>query len=272
MIADSVFLKGSSHLNCEDYAISGTIGDNGAYAIVADGCSSGYRSDIAARMLALIAESIIRSELSELMRMLPDEVNHWFLDYLKMEYNYSVRYMIPPENMMSTLLIVISLNGKARTLMFGDGAALYHDAMGWHVYNVSFNRSAPRYPAYLFDHRLEEAYDIEFKDQTVSHMISMMGHDATVGTYSVLSPSGRFGAGNEFSLGPSDVDTVIITSDGLGTFEDGQGRAVDATSELVKFKSFTGEFIKRRALRFIEAFLKNGVNHYDDLGIAGIHI
>lgn len=51
------FHIGAQHLSlgkpCQDYAVSGSINDTTAYAIVSDGCSSGGETDIGARIVAL---------------------------------------------------------------------------------------------------------------------------------------------------------------------------------------------------------------------------
>ncbi len=52
MNTDCFYSIGHSHKVCEDYALSGTIGDTLAYAVVCDGCSSSKQVDVGARLLA----------------------------------------------------------------------------------------------------------------------------------------------------------------------------------------------------------------------------
>ena len=55
MNADHYYTIGNSHSVCQDYAISGLV-ENGAYAILSDGCSSSPDVDVGARMLSLSAK------------------------------------------------------------------------------------------------------------------------------------------------------------------------------------------------------------------------
>ena len=63
--ADCAFHIGSQHLRnglpCQDYAIAGDLPDR-AYAVVSDGCSSGGRTDVGARLISLAAAKAFRSQ------------------------------------------------------------------------------------------------------------------------------------------------------------------------------------------------------------------
>src|SRR3990167_9350088 len=60
---DSYFHIGHAHLNagkpCQDYALAATYGV-AAYAIVADGCSTGGKTDVGARIVALATAKTLK--------------------------------------------------------------------------------------------------------------------------------------------------------------------------------------------------------------------
>jgi len=58
MHADHHYEIGSSHVACEDYAMSGTQ-EGLTYAILSDGCSASKDSDVGARILCHLAKSAL---------------------------------------------------------------------------------------------------------------------------------------------------------------------------------------------------------------------
>ena len=270
MNVDSIFLKGSTHLVCEDYSLAGGLaGGEGKYAIVADGCSSGYRSDVAARILAHLAEYLVRTESRKIMRTSPIEVTERFIHLLSFSY-FSLQHIIPPNNLLSTLVVAIVREGEARVMTFGDGFLFYHSESGWYRQSVSFSQEAPRYPAYMLDKRLKDQYEKEFKDQVV--IDSFGPPDLHRVTRSILDPSTWYGSVIDLSM--EAVDTIVISSDGAGSFtepdENDEAHPGHAIDELLAFKTYHGEFLKRRVLRATETLAKRGIVHTDDLGLAVI--
>ena len=272
MKTDSIFLKGASHLVCEDYAIARTTPDGDAYAIVADGCSSGYRSDVAARIMAMMAEKLLQEDLRFFMEASPLTVNHIFLEHLKIVWEHELRSMFDdPMTLLATLVVLMTRNGQARVMMFGDGGVFFHAASGWTSHVVSFSQSAPRYPAYFFDEKLTRRYDEMFKDQLMTYAFGPS--KIAQRQKNVTDPSVAFGYVSDLSL--EVIDTVIVSSDGMGTFNDSpndESLPQGAIGELIDIKTYTGDFLRRSVLFSTEKLAKRGILHDDDIGLAGIHV
>jgi len=79
----------------------------------------------------------------------------------------------------------------------------------------------------------------------------------------------------------NDFDLVLVMSDGILSFLKDEITKTsrnkvevpinNVLEKLCKFKSSTGEFIKRRCKRFIKDTKKLGWSNFDDVSIAGIH-
>ena len=60
-VVDSHFVKGSSHLVCQDYSSSGFTFNGIPYIIISDGCSTAKDSDVGARLLVRATEQAINT-------------------------------------------------------------------------------------------------------------------------------------------------------------------------------------------------------------------
>src|SRR3954469_11076065 len=98
MNADHAFFIGNTHTVCQDYAMSG-VTEDGAYAIVCDGCSSSPEVDFGARALALSAKRTLMKGGSE---FIPDLFGKVTIDNLR---NIESLFTVHPQALDATLLI-----------------------------------------------------------------------------------------------------------------------------------------------------------------------
>jgi hypothetical protein len=91
----------------------------------------------------------------------------------------------------------------------------------------------------------------------------------------VLSLNQRTSESLIFQYPTDEVDALILSSDGIGSFIDRTTvwSVEPVVCNVMMFKSTKGEFLKRRVIRYTEDLKKcttGPVVHQDDLGLAGI--
>ena len=126
MNSDSYFEIGSTHLVCQDYALSGSFKDM-HYGIVSDGCSSAEHSEIGAQILCHVARYNIQLYY-DLFFSVEDQVIQTLLgnSILKRADELRKLYPIVPNALEATLLIMIAKGDQACAFGWGDGYVLLH--------------------------------------------------------------------------------------------------------------------------------------------------
>jgi len=177
MLADSYYWKGTTHQNCQDYAISGTVysGSLATYGIVSDGCSSSRNTDLGARFLCHSAKNALHNlftcsieEISNLTDETKDPGLGNLVLILKNEILASARNMsqisrLPESVLDATLWIVFSFfnsDGKQKCVTIGWGDGLYFTDKIGEV--ISYNNSAPFYLSYWYSKSRRESYEKQF--------------------------------------------------------------------------------------------------------------
>jgi hypothetical protein len=273
MTTDHHFWIGTTHKVCEDYAISG-IRDGVKYAIVCDGCSSSKDTDIGARLLA-------RAALLHLDRF--ENSDEFGLLAITTADVQARALALNPGALNATLVVTIIKDNKWITRLFGDGAVAQIYEKKTFVTEVNFNSGAPLYLSYHLDKDTHLNYLTEFGTK----------HSHTTYDITELDIAPRVVEGdNELNLltyGPiidhPDVGRVLATivmSDGFQSFyrveqTDTSKRTITIPStkiyqELLMFKGYKGQFVERRAKKFMTAIQKKGWHNGDDCSIAAIHV
>jgi hypothetical protein len=249
MHTDWFFTMGKAHHVCEDYAIDGD-----KCVIVSDGCSSSKHTDLGARLLAHSARILINTEKSyaDFGRAVVAQAAK-LLDTLNMGY----------ECLYATLIVAKATDlGSVRVRMYGDGAIIAISKGSIETMEISYTNNMPFYLAYNVDPVSMELYKKYNNEMTIIHSVD--GEVVELAT-SYDNPV-------EYTF---DSDTVLISSDGLGNFEDSQSRLLIPFSgivgEVVDFKVMKGEFLKRRLNRVLENLAAKKIFPLDDVGVAGIH-
>ena len=278
MHIDSTYTIGSSHLVCQDYCRSGTINDVG-YIIVSDGCSSAIDSDVGARLLVIETEEIIKELSVSLLNNNPrrDALSVSFLElYFKSEIRNKIyvsqKYNYLNSNCFSaTLFVCLAINGRFFVFGWGDGVVSFLGEKNnkftiGTTTEIEYPSGAPYYLNYYFDINRKKEYETMFGG-IVRHVVNGV--------------ETKYNYDKSFVAEYNNASTLIITTDGIQSFyylnnhpdASKAGSSIDymtILTQILDFKQTEGKFLKRKIQFLKKNFDKEFIEHYDDLGIAGI--
>lgn len=269
---DAHFLIGYYHLSggkpCQDYAIAGEDSDS-AYAIVADGCSSGRRTDVGARIVALATEAAIHRQTP----ITTDSIRNGQQAAMAGAIALNV---VTERDMLATALTAYVHRDGGFIHLQGDGVvALQYRNGRIDLWRYDWNHNIPLYLAYALD---------DYVDFRAAHYYA--SDDALAVEYWIYTPEHGFEQQPKLDYSV-DQGIMGITTDisadtlaqlrTLAVFSDGacQIDGMDwkqTVLGLLAFKSTTGEFAKRRLNRFVKEAQKTGKGPMDDIAYAVIHI
>ena len=281
--------KSTSHVEhgCQDYAYSFQSGDL-AVAMVADGCSSAPNSDVGARLIVLSAGRILASWLpGYLQNGLRDRVELHGLFKEKLIRDLSGTFeqlnegsFLGPLLLDCTLVAAVRYKNIAVALMLGDGFVSVDYKNGDTVVQQSdfigtidgVQRSMPYYPAYdlpAFAKR-KEAYVACTPSLHTEIRVHREGQWRPAYTYINSDWSTPFVIHDEAEM----LNSITVSSDGIGSFGGGMDFNKDVADELLKFPAnMNGNILKRKMLfHSARTWPKKRFVHGDDLGLATIRI
>lgn len=268
MQADTFFSGGKGHKVCQDYARSGKKGDGRVYALLSDGCSSSPDTDVGARLLVLSAARAIEiaGNWSRKEYVRPREI-----------IQNAERYVIPPLSsscLDATLLMIRESFSGVTVQVAGDGLIVARDRKGYYeVFDLDFS-GAPAYLSYLLnDERRQEYLRQGYGKLTVHRLREEGGRNFVREEYPFTTGPEVF----RFEATFDSFDLVMILTDGVHSFHTAQTLKpippLQVIERLMDFKSLTGEFVTRRVRKFLtKECPKLGWVHYDDLGVAAVHL
>lgn len=252
--ADCSFHIGAQHLRtgtcCQDYAVAGALSDR-AYVVVSDGCSSGGRTDVGARLVGLAAARALRERY----------------DIDPLHYVLAARpFDLELNDLLATCLTISVTPEETIIRVQGDGVVAIAKPNGaLCMIRMDWAQNMPCYPAYADDGYVKfiaaqggtEA--MAFRIETDTDNVSTVHRDTVAKnldghTITVCHP----------------VAAVAVFSDGV-TQVDGIPWQ-DAVRNLMAFKSVEGDFVKRRMNRFLRDAEKIGRGPIDDIAMAAIVI
>lgn len=279
---DSFFHIGQAHLTtgkpCQDYALADA-GIDVAYAIVADGCSSGKRTDIGARIVALTTLTAIR-QAEKKQTILPAEqfflqVDDWREQALE---TTQVLLGVTPLDLLATCVSIMLTPGGGYVRVEGDGvvAIKYHTG-AIRIFRFDWNNNMPFYPVYrilgmqLFvkahggvateECLREEVWLWDGVGQCIQEQVIMHSVQEGITGINLML---------EAEVLAKEIACVAVFSDGVCQID---GMAwQDAVREFLAFKNMAGEFAKRRMIRGIKDLHKIGRGPMDDIAYAVIRV
>jgi len=270
MHSDCFFFTGKSHNICEDYSRCGQI-EGLSYAIVSDGCSSSENTDIGARILTCAAEKHIQNIIT------PDKFSKLTIDDAN-----NICFNFPGigiECLDATLLTVLSDTFCTWIRVFGDGVIVFiNNDDSIKTIELEYPSGAPKYISYLLNKDRENNYMEKYGAKYISReiFIEKSGVEHFIKENDLVSDTFSTAVLN------NTCKAVLLMSDGIKSFskkvvsESSKGNIPVAYQEVIKellpFKGYQGEFIKRRVKRFIKDMNKLGWENYDDVSIAGIYL
>lgn len=275
MGADFFFRMGATHAVCQDYALAGSK-DGVQYAILSDGCSGGAIpgvpgspfTDFGARLLVKAAERRTKSLAHGL----------WLADAIIAAAATSARAIGLPSACLDATLLVATWDGQGylQVHQAGDGVVVIRNRDGRISYrSPEFGNGMPFYPRYSIDEDLRAHYLANagsVKTTRATRAAGAADWDRAELLELIGSHHGHF----ERLVDPEESDLVLLCSDGVHSFQDGDGEPVpveEVLDQLLDFKGFQGQFLGRRCQRFLGQFCaENGWTHADDFSVAGIYL
>lgn len=279
------FHIGAQHLSlgkpCQDYALSGTLNGDGAYAIVSDGCSSGGETDIGARIVALATKRALE-ENAHVLGLTTERINVVRDAYME---TYRRTLGLEHRDMLATCLWALLTPTHTLIHTTGDGVVALKREGDTEVYELAWADNKPYYPAYRLG-GIDQGF-IEAHRQTTLPLTMTL-------TYALCPDQGGFrDPGREIEYGieqgmegvwihPLTIERpepqVIVHPGallGISLFSDGVTQvdgydSVTAAHELTSFKSTQGDFLVRRMNKFLQESRKIGRGPIDDIACATI--
>jgi len=265
MEVDSVFLKGSSHLVCEDYTRVLRKIFGGVVAVVSDGCSASPHTDFGARLIACSAANLVGAKTEKPMA---DE--EFWRSVAKQAAELASDSCMSVECIDATALVLLWHEDKVSVGAMGDGwVCALHRNGALDMWHISEEHSLPGYPSYLLNTGNRKALREVSKHKTISHYTLIEGE--LFMTEEQVDPLKPFTV--EFHK--AGTASVAVLSDGANSFTYPGGNIMPpmvAVVELMDFKQYKGEFVKRRVLSVTKKWRKMGIGHYDDLSMAAIYM
>jgi len=259
MHADAYYAIGSTHIDCQDYALAGLAAAGLPYAIVTDGCSSSPRSDVGARLLAIAAEQQLCSgnESPNPERIIARAGQ--LADALRLN-----------SCLDATLLYAWSQHDCTEVVLSGDGViATRRDDGLIEAWAVSFDDGAPAYLSYLLDQPRLTNYLARNATRQVEHWLD--GERLARRSEPLLAHPYGF----RLSLPIERYPLVMLLSDGAQSFHDERAcRRLELNEVLpllLSFKFLSGRFVVRRCRRFLRKQCpRRGWGNRDDIAAAAI--
>jgi len=292
MNADSYFEIGHFHKVCEDYALAG-VQDDLAYAIVSDGCSSSKNVDVGARLLAHISRDALlylhrRKHLYDPI-FLDNSFRSTFEEIIIkkcLEVKDTLRF--PCDIFDATLFVAAGIGDhfkKKILFSWGDGYFILKRPSGAiDVIALNYESNAPYYLSYELSQDKHDTYASEYGTMPLHKIIERIEVNGTVTSVDSEVLSGVMQKSYLSIMGEGvDVTQIIVSSDGIGTYEDdpqvqpptGTERqkypAHTIIPELVSYKNPVGEFVTRRMNRLRKDHVVAHIIHQDDVSCAAIN-
>jgi hypothetical protein len=273
---DCYYEIGHSHITCEDYALAGNINSNLCFAIVSDGCSASDDVDVGSRVLAHAAKNFLRNEYVKNLDAFKNMSPSLFSIPIINSANNTMKSLGLDDNCLdATLLLAISDGKETKVYAYGDGCIMVKHRDG-HVsgFRIEYTEGAPYYLTYSLDDGRGDGYFNEFKQKVVIHEINMINGE----TVEPFLP--RYydvnGSYNITNWTFKDIEWITLISDGVMTYEKMGDFSKIPFEKVINgisgYKNFSGYFVERRMLKFKRECLKEGVGHYDDIGVSAIYL
>jgi hypothetical protein len=281
MHSDSYFCVGASHNVCQDYALAGVTEKGKAFAIVSDGCSGSPNTDFGSRFLTKSMQFALdhNEEHDKSLFLTADALGQQMASSCNME----------PMCLDATILCLVEHEREGRrgvlALAGGDGVivARHRGRSYYDTHLIEFYAGFPAYPSYMADlPRMQEF--IKHTEGGLASVRVTNGEDDTVNQirhtfYS--TETDPWYTPYEVFFDAEKYDVVMILTDGATSFQETASsdtskrlaplKLDSVLKELTDFKNLKGEFVVRRAKRFLtKTCVENHWVHHDDLSVAAI--
>ncbi|MEN9614220.1 MAG: hypothetical protein RLZZ347_527 [Candidatus Parcubacteria bacterium] len=278
LVTDSHFLIGHAHHTagkpCQDYALGGVQG-NIAYAVVADGCSTGGLTDVGSRTIALTTTRALKG-LSRLPGVFgPGQVSLVRGDGIRQA---SMILGLNPHDMLATCIYahLSSASNSGFVHLEGDGVVAMKLRSGdIEIFRYDWADNTPFYPSYMDNpNGFIQAHGNDLTAHRLTRQHLLAKADGTFQQFTDEQiPLGRGIQGVTIPIEPpnfANIEFVAIFTDGVTQVENVDWKT--AVVDLLAFKTTEGEFAKRRMNRMVKDAQKKGHGPIDDISFSVIKL
>jgi hypothetical protein len=278
MNLDHFFTIGSAHhvqgTPCEDYALSGMLPSGVAFGVVADGCSGAQaNTDVGARAIAWAFKKALTEREAE--------PSHWFdvgfTERLKAAF-VGHQFAGAREDYLATVVGFAATPDYASVYVHGDGAVALRYADG-RMELIEFNwwDNMPFYLNYQAHTEWLDRFLVPYQDGVIEpfgvrRTLFKVGEQ---GLEVLQSLHERFSVDQmmnghvlQFRPAAEGIVAMAVLTDGIEQV--GEKPAIEVARDWLGYKNFQGEFVKRRMLKSLKEFRKDGLIPRDDVGIATV--
>lgn len=251
---DSIFSIGKEHDICEDYVL---IGNNiTPFIIVSDGCSSSDHTDIGSRLLVLHAKNYIEKNANALIKD-----KDYIINIFREAFIQTKSLLLEDMTLDATLLFAFIIDKEIHYFAIGDGLIVYKYKTSTNIKNLSYEKERVFYGNYHNNiSRFEKykEYNLKLNVENINLENKEKNHTENLENYILY---------NKISI--KNLEYFFMSTDGLLSCHVDKKLSKTYFLDFLSFKNLKGEFIQRRYKMWKKKLNKEGINHADDVGIAG---
>lgn len=283
MNVDHYFTIGTDHQAqgrpCEDYALSGQLPGGALFGVVADGCSgANANTDVGARALAWAFKRTATDAAYRDSGVLFGEDFHEELAQSFRKHCFTDS----PKDTLATVVGFIATPDQAAVYLQGDGALALRYADGSMRF-IEFNwaNNMPYYLGYQLRPDLVDRYKQQMAAEAGPHPFTQTTVHVPCAFAPMLERLPAAPVREEFTLEQAQSNFVLRfnpRAEGIvalavmtdGVTQVGALPGADVAPAFTAFKNTQGEFLKRRLMKALKDFKKDGAVPRDDVGIAAV--
>jgi hypothetical protein len=279
---DSHYLIGIRHINsgkpCQDHALSGLLDGGAAFAIAADGCSSGRHTDMGARLMTFATARAIRAQWTMTQKSVGDQTPDEIAFYQRVGIDgVKTTLGLNLQDLLATCVYAFVSPEGGFIHVQGDGVFAYKLRSGEIVMSrFDWQNNAPCYPAYAADNYASyinaQGGKVDVLALTPENwQLSPKGDLTELRQEKISLGNGIRGITKRFTAKElAEIEYIAVFSDGVTQIENLEWQK--AVSQLLAFKTTAGEFATRRLIRAVKDAEQLGKGPIDDIAYAVIKI
>lgn len=256
--ADSYYSIGKSHQFCQDYAQADS---NQGYACISDGCSGSKDSDFGSRFLVKSFAKNLNS-----IKDKSEDISSIYLNSLEICEKINISSIA----LDATFIAAYVINDKIKVFAEGDGVIVVKNKDNTiTILDIEYSGNAPYYFRYELDESSKTIWDNE-KQQKIIKTTILNDIGDTVSVSECVSKDNYLNLEYDINF----INSITVFSDGIKTFRSNELNTNftlnNIICQLIGYKIPTGEFVKRRLIKF----MKDHKDHsfLDDISQASIII
>lgn len=276
---DHYFAIGLAHLSqgnpCEDYALSGTNTHGLHFGVVSDGCSgANANTDVGARALSWAFQRVCANLSLQTMGQFGDA------SFGSALIDAFVRHHISDDfnDYLATLVGFVATPKQISVLVHGDGAVIISYRNGYMaLIEMQWQDNMPLYLNYQLNASMladflalyPDSQSKPFTQKTTvfspdaEEMRVISCSEVKIGAQEMLN--GRL---LQFQVEQEGIAGLAVVSDGIDQI--GNKARLEVAHEFMNFKNHQGAFVKRRLMRAMKNFAKDGALPFDDVSMAAV--